>query len=110
MMHCSSCLILFDGHRCPICGSKNVDLPQPRDYCLLTKKDQMWAGMLEDVLEQNRIPFTTQSHRMAGLSLRCPVSEEVRFYVPYGWYEQALEIEKALFEADNLFADESWDE
>ena len=54
--------------------------------------------MLEDVFEQNRIPFTTQSARMAGLSLRSPASEEVRFYVPYGWYEQASELVKALFD------------
>ena len=97
-MYCENCCILFSENRCPVCGSKKVRMPEPDDYCFLTEKEMIWAGMLEDVLKQNGIPFFTKQMLGAGLALKIgPMSERCRFYVPYSHFREADELVEALF-------------
>ena len=66
--------------------------------CFLTEKEQIWNGMLADVLKQKNIPFEQKSSMGAGMALRAgPMFETVKFYVFYIHLEEAKEIVKELF-------------
>jgi len=97
-MYCEECRVLFEGARCPVCGSRRIRAPEPDDLCLLTEKEQLWSDVLRDVLTQHEIPFLTEGVMGAGLALRVgPMLERVRFYVPYSHLERAGEIAAELF-------------
>ena len=97
-MYCENCCILFAENRCPVCGNKKVRIPEPDDYCFLTEKEMIWAGMLEDVLKQNGIPYFTKQMLGAGLALKIgPMSERCRFYVPYSHFQESDDLVEAMF-------------
>ena len=99
-MYCERCGIIFEENRCPACGSQNVRPPRPDDLCFLTEREAIWAEMLEDVLKQNNIPCLTKNVLGAGLALKVgPMSERVRFYIPYSRLQNAKAIVDELFSA-----------
>ena len=99
-MFCQNCNTLSDEKRCPVCGNRDMRMPAPGDYCFLTEQDQIWAGMLSDVLEQNSVAFITRSLLGAGITAKIgPIMERVRFYVPYSAYENAQSIVTELFDS-----------
>lgn len=103
-MYCSNCGILFDGRRCPNCGSKEVRQPYFEDLCFLTERESLWVQPLSDLLKENGIPFLTKSVLGAGITAKLgPVLERVRFYVPYGQLEAARQLEQDFFSADAQF-------
>lgn len=100
-MYCEKCHTLFEGVRCPVCRSKKIREVRADDLCLLTERDHIWSGMLEDVLHQHQIPFITRSLMGAGLTMIVgSLSEIVRFYVPYSHLPQAQELVDELFASD----------
>lgn len=99
-MYCENCKMTFEGGRCPACGSKNVRSALPEDICFLTETDPMFGGMLQDVLEQNRIPVFKNSALGAGMALRVgPMFDRIRFYVPCENLPAAMELVEELFRA-----------
>lgn len=99
-MYCERCGIIFEEKRCPVCGNQNVRPPMSDDLCFLTEREVMWAEMLEDVLKQNNIPCLTKNVLGAGLALKVgPMSERVRFYIPYLHLQNAKAIVDKLFPA-----------
>ena len=99
-MYCERCSIIFEENRCPVCGSQNVRSPMPDDICFLIEQKIIWAEMLEDVLKQNDIPCLTKNVLGAGLALKVgPMSERVRFYVPYSHLQNAKDIADEMFSA-----------
>lgn len=102
-MYCEKCHTLFDGVRCPACRSKKVRQVQSDDLCLLTEKDPIWSGMLEDVFHQHQIPFITRRMMGAGLTMIIgSLGENVRFYVPFSHLPQARELVDELFPAEEV--------
>lgn len=100
-MFCSNCNLIVHGAKCSACGSRNIRLPQPEDYCYLTEKDTIWAGMLSDIFTQNGVPFITRNTLGAGLTAKLgSAMERTKFYVPYASYAQAQSLERELFYAD----------
>ena len=97
MMYCIACKHLTEGSVCNHCGSNELREPQPRDYCFLTQQEQIWAGLLEDVLFQNDIRIMTRSHVGAGMMAAAGLMDVVDFYVLYAQYDAASELEKSLF-------------
>lgn len=96
--YCPDCHILVRDTRCPRCGRKWLDEPAWSDYCYLVEKEGVWAGVLEDCLKQNRIPYLTQNTRGAGITAKIgTVFEKKRFFVRYDCYEQAKALEVELF-------------
>ena len=70
IMYCEKCKKLISQSICPICGNKNIRIPEERDICFLVEKDHIWSGMLEDVLKQNNIPVFVQSNIGAGMAIK----------------------------------------
>lgn len=102
-MFCPHCNILTDEKRCPYCGNKDIHKPNPDDYCFLTEQDQIWAGMLSDVFEQNEIPFITRSVLGAGITAKIgPLMERIRFYVPYSRFDTSHTLVCELFNASPM--------
>ena len=98
--YCPNCHLLVQGTRCPVCDKKWLEPPNQDDYCLLTEKEMIWAGVLEDCLRQNAVPYLTQNVMGAGLTAKMgSMMESVKFFVRYGWYEKARLLEEELFRA-----------
>lgn len=98
--YCPVCHILVRDTRCPVCGKRWLEPPKAEDYCYLTEKDSLWAGVLEDCLRQNKVPYLTQNTMGAGLTAKVgSMFETVRFLVRYAFYQQAKELEEELFTA-----------
>ena len=68
MHYCKSCRNVFPEDVCPNCGKKGNREAVAADWCFLVKKQEMWAGMLSDVLTQNKIPFQTEDELESWLT------------------------------------------
>lgn len=71
-------------------------------FVLLTEKEQMWARMLTDLLEDNHIPCATLPVQGAGFSVKTGIQDRLKVYVPAEKLPQATELLEALFSADIL--------
>lgn len=100
-MYCPHCNFLLQGSRCPVCGSRELRLPQSSDYCYLTEKEALWSQALTDILTENQIPFLTKNTLGAGLTAKLgPALERVRFYVPWSRYEEARLLDQQFFSGE----------
>lgn len=98
--YCPNCHMLVQGTRCPVCDKKWLEPPKSEDYCFLVEKELVWAGVLEDCLRQNEIPYLTQNVLGAGLTAKMgSMMESVKFFVRYGYYEKAKLLDEELFSA-----------
>lgn len=98
MFYCKTCRRLRETSRCGICGAQGLPAPRAQDFCFVEEQPLPWAGMLEDVLRQERIPLLAESSRAAGLGIKAGHwGETVSFYVPYACYDQARALADTLF-------------
>ena len=103
MLYCTHCALLTEEQICPVCGSEDLRAPENGDFCFLTERQALWAGLLSDVLRQEGIPFVKESVQGAGLAAKIgPIAERIRFWVPYDRYPAAKELETAIFSAETL--------
>ena len=104
--YCPNCHILVRSTRCPQCDRRWLEEPKPEDYCLLSERDVIWSGVLEDCLRQNGILYLTQNVMGAGLTSKLGnLMERIRVYVRYGNLAHARDLEAQLFtevEGDSL--------
>ena len=77
-----------------------------RDYAVLTEKEEMWAKMLIQVLEDHNIPCVAMPVYGAGFSLKTGKAECLRVFVPRDNLPLATELLKALFLADFIEEDD----
>ena len=66
-------------------------------YVLLIEKEEMWAKMLMEVLQENGIPCVKQSVYGAGFVLKTGTLERFKVFVPKEYMEQASELVQELF-------------
>ena len=98
--YCENCQLVYDGDRCPACGSKKGREPQENDPCFLCEKQILWGEVLEDALKQNGIPVVFKKRLGIGLALKVgPMMEWVKVYVPYARLEESRAIVETLFES-----------
>ena len=98
MMYCEKCSRITEEDRCPVCKSRKLREPEPKDPCFVTEQDYVPAGILEDVLKQNSIPFLKKEVMGAGLAIKVgPMLDRSRFYVPFEQLENALSVVEELF-------------
>jgi hypothetical protein len=72
-------------------------------YVLLEEKEEMWAQMLMDVLQDNQIPCTSLPVYGAGFAARTGMQERLKVFVPAQHLPQATELLQALFSAEVIF-------
>ena len=98
-MYCSKCqTIVEDNMKCPVCGNKKLRQPEPGDICFLTEVEPIPAGILKDVLDQNRIPVLSNSSIGAGMSMRAgSMFERIKIFVRYQNLADAKQIVEKLF-------------
>ena len=70
------------------------------EFVLLTQKEEMWARMLMDVLQDNDVPCSALPVYGAALALKSGRQEQLRVYVPADYLPQATELLDALFNAE----------
>lgn len=100
--YCPNCHVLVRDTCCPVCDKRWLEEPKADDYCYLTEKDSVWAGVLADCLRQNVVPYLTQNTLGAGLTAKMgSMFETVKFYVRYAYYQQAKALEEELFAASS---------
>jgi len=68
-------------------------------YVKLLEKEEMWARMLLEVLEDNGIPCVSIPVYGAGLTIRSGAQEWLQIYVPWEFLPQAEELVQELFSA-----------
>ena len=99
-MYCEKCCRITEEARCPVCGSRKLREPKPKDPCFLTEQDFVSSGILEDMLKQNGIPYLIKNVLGAGLAIKVgPMLERSRFYVSYERLQEAGAIAEDLFSA-----------
>ena len=97
-LYCKDCKYVYEAPRCPSCGSKHGTPARGGDLCFLTEKEQIWSGMLSDVLEQNGIAHIRKNLLGAGLTVSIGLGfERVSFFVEYKDLARAREIVEELF-------------
>jgi hypothetical protein len=73
------------------------------DYVLLAEKEEMWAKMLMEVLEDNGIRCASLPVKGIGLSMRVGVQDCLRVFVPAEDLPQASELLQQLFSSESIF-------
>ena len=97
-MYCENCCRVIEADRCPVCKSRKIREPGPKDPCFLTEQDYISSGMLEDVLKQDGIPYLKKGVMGAGMAIKVgPMLERSRFYVPFERLDSAKAVMDALF-------------
>ena len=66
-------------------------------YVLLIEKEEMWAKMLIEVLNDNGIPAVSRSVLGAGFVIKTGLPERLKIYVPSDKKERAAELANELF-------------
>lgn len=99
-LYCETCNLLTTANRCPACGSRELRVPLPGDYCFLTEKEPLWSNALEELLRDNGIPCITKNALGAGLTSKIgSLQERTRFYVSYLKLNTAKALEEEFFSA-----------
>ena len=76
------------------------------EFVLLVEKEEMWAQMLIQVLEDNHIPCASLPVFGAGFALRTGTQDRLKVYVPAEYLPQATVLVEELFSADSILDDE----
>ena len=98
MLYCDRCMVQTEEQACPNCGTKKLRTAQATDPVFLIAKDAIWAGMVEDILNQNSIPFLKKGTLGAGLATKIGYAMEAyRFYVPQDIHGRAVELLASVF-------------
>ena len=71
-------------------------------YVLLVEKEEMWAKMLMQVLEDNDIPCVAVPVFGAGLSVKAGMQERLKVYVPSENLSHATELVEELFLSESI--------
>lgn len=74
-------------------------------YVPLAKKEEMWAKMLLQVLQDNHIPCTALPIHGAGFALKTGCQDEMVVFVPAELLPQAKLLLEELFSEDNIIAE-----
>ncbi len=76
------------------------------EFVLLVEKEEMWAKMLMQVLEDNSIPCAALPVYGAGFTLKTGIQERLKVFVPSENLPQARELLQELFSADFVCEEE----
>ncbi len=99
MLYCPKCKKLSESSRCEHCGNKKLTEPTADTPVFLISKNPLWSGMIEDVLEDNSVPFLKKIAHGDGITeaILGYGMEVYSFYVPYERLNEAHELVFPLF-------------
>jgi len=98
MLYCQKCkAMIINDDRCRNCGYKKIREIRDNDPVYLATKNFIFAGMLEDILEKNKIPYMTKGGFRVAILGRTGMSGNTAFFVPYGAYQKSKELIKDYF-------------
>ena len=98
MFYCEKCKLLNNDATCNNCGKSHLPTAQPNDICFVTQLYIMYATMYEEALKAKNIPVFSVP---CGFSLNTRASEDRNIYVPYEFYDNAIEIYEDIFSYDD---------
>ena len=75
-------------------------------YVLLAEKEEMWARMLTQVLEDNEVPCVTVPVYSAGFSMRTGTQERLKVFVPAECLPHATALLEELFSSESILPEE----
>lgn len=75
-------------------------------YVLLVEKEEMWAQMLMQVLEDNNVPCAALPVYGAGFVIKTGTQERLKVYVPSEYLPQATALVEELFSTESIWEDE----
>ena len=75
-------------------------------YVLLVEKEEMWAKMLMQVLEDNNVPCAALPVYGAGFTVKTGIQERFKVYVSYECLPQATALVEELFSSKSIQDDE----
>jgi hypothetical protein len=74
-------------------------------YVFLIEKEEMWARMLIEVLEDNNVPCVALPVYGAGFTIKTGIQDILRVFVPSEYMTQATELVEELFSPGNIVDD-----
>lgn len=75
-------------------------------YVLLVEKEEMWARMLMQLLEDNNVPCASFPVYGIGFSIKTGTQERLKVYVSSEYLPQATALAEELFSAESIQEDE----
>ena len=76
MWYCSSCQVLCEENICPLCGKRKLRQPKENDPVLLGVVDTGKDVLLEEILQENDIPYQKSGNLGSALTLYVGVGME----------------------------------
>ena len=76
------------------------------EYVFLTEKEEMWARMLIQVLEDHHVPCACLPVFGAGFAAKTGSQDRLKVYVPANCLPQATALMEELFSEDSILEDE----
>ena len=70
MYYCENCHLLCEWPVCGYCGTRPLREPRADDYCFLSSRNEPWAQMLAELLQEERIAVVTRPVPQRGKRLR----------------------------------------
>ena len=98
MNYCASCHLAVEGEVCPVCGDDLLRPIHSKDYCFLVEKEEMWTKMLQELLQNNRVPTVLIPMLGAVISLKSGRAELYQIFVSYAHLKQAADLLQMAFE------------
>lgn len=100
MLYCATCQILVrDGERCPVCGSRKLREAEPTDPVLLMTSDRSESEAASAAFDDNGIPHEERVCGLGGAS-RFPYGKSpnvsIDIFVPYEKIDQCREILESI--------------
>lgn len=80
-----------------MCGKSQVRAVRGDDYCFLVEKEEMWAKMLQEILEDNGVHPISHDALDVVWVMRGGERNRCCIYVPFRHLELARELMQAAF-------------
>lgn len=98
MNYCERCHLAVDGEQCPVCGQSRLPAVRGEDYCFLAEKEDMWAQLLREILEDNGVHPIVHNAVDVVCVMRGGERSRQRIYVPYRHLELARDLMQVAFQ------------
>lgn len=106
MYYCENCHLLCEWPVCGYCGTRPLREPRADDYCFLSSRNEPWAQMLAELLQEERIAVVTRPVPQRGFGYSGERSAYTELFVPFPELERAKELERALLTSEPSFPED----